>query len=755
MRRLAPIVVLLLAVLPAAWLALGSIVRPAPLNEPARGCAEQPPQKPQRAPLVGTNAKPLAPGDEPVAEPADKKDTDPHAPAIEDEPAPPLHTPDYGPLLKRAGGRAVFRAEDARGRPVDPGDFSYANLWRKLGSFYVQEGAHFDRLGGGIVCSGYGGQENPAGLEPGEYELEVSFKGCGSSRREFSIAPGEHATDIITLPNWARRICLRFVDQHGAPVPFLYQGTAGLPAVWCQSEPAPGRKRPSPPEVLRVPPSPLDGTSVGLGGRGGRGNGMFGYRDALIQGRIPLEAGRLYLDVYAGASNTITIPFDKKIWGTETLTLRDTCTGPEWDDYVIRLNLPEDFLQRLEAREGGAELFPVVRLNERESDHTPGIKPGPPPDPHDLTRLKEGTARVVLRTRRDDLTPIVRVGDTDNVAVWRIEQGWVFEVPADSRLQVGWTDGGMLHTAPAPLALEGRRLLETDANVLAAAVTVRTEVLSHTGAAFGHRLQLKEVKPSDPSFRLSPGRPVPWTSTWTGLSTIARRDGYCGERDLAGFVFRSLLEPASARACANAKWTFHALAAESWPSLELAAVTADTADFNFKLKPAADTLLLRAVGAAYGGLPWVRAALVPRKQDKLTRELREISRKAAAGGGKAPALPKPPKGELPDDFYLVGNEASEDDLRLRMGESYHQFRTRAQREFFCRNGAWYDTRRTLRSDIHGYMIAQGLRLEPGEHYVLYLWSASRDDNEPDLRLDFVASKDGATDLGVVMLPDYR
>jgi hypothetical protein len=68
------------------------------------------------------------------------------------------------------------------------------------------------------------------------------------------------------------------------------------------------------------------------------------------------------------------------------------------------------------------------------------------------------------------------------------------------------------------------------------------------------------------------------------------------------------------------------------------------------------------------------------------------------------------------------------------------------------HGAWYNTSQKLNSNHAGYMCSDQM-LVAGKHYVLYLWSNSRDELQPDRRIDFIAGE-GMTDLGVVTLPGY-
>ena len=73
-----------------------------------------------------------------------------------------------------------------------------------------------------------------------------------------------------------------------------------------------------------------------------------------------------------------------------------------------------------------------------------------------------------------------------------------------------------------------------------------------------------------------------------------------------------------------------------------------------------------------------------------------------------------------------------------------------ERKRFRRFGTWYNSKRRMRSDFDGYMFLSQAALKPGALYVLYLWAGSRDQNAPDERILFRATR-GTTDLGAVMI----
>lgn len=160
-------------------------------------------------------------------------------------------------------------------------------------------------------------------------------------------------------------------------------------------------------------------------------------------------------------------------------------------------------------------------------------------------------------------------------------------------------------------------------------------------------------------------------------------------------------------------------------------------------------LILRAVGPNGEGLPWVEASLVAEDDDPVAQRMLEVAR-GIAKDGRRNALER-------GWVHGLGNYSPAEDLadtavvEALGNETSAAFPTRDMRLRLYREGAWYSTRRRATSDVHGYIVYPGAHLSPGRRYVLYLWSRSRNDLQPDGRIVFQTAR-GVTDLGVVRLP---
>jgi hypothetical protein len=176
--------------------------------------------------------------------------------------APPdLTAPDYGPAIQRGGADVEFSLYDAHGASVPVGEYT-AHLWRRVGSYWLQDDVVVDRDRNIVDCCGLGLDDTaPGGLEPGRYELELESSRWGNFRHEFHVKRGERRAETLTTPNWKRTIRLHFEDEAGQPIPYL----PWRPWVNTTSTPLAVRERPAAPTVdLRSPPG--SGSPIGVGG---------------------------------------------------------------------------------------------------------------------------------------------------------------------------------------------------------------------------------------------------------------------------------------------------------------------------------------------------------------------------------------------------------------------------------------------------------------------------------------------------------
>ncbi|MDC1142206.1 hypothetical protein OAU50_03875 [Planctomycetota bacterium] len=375
-------------------------------------------------------SQPAIKGDTPDATPAPKLPAKPAdtEPAVEEEPLIQVHTPDYGPLLKRGNGRVDFRLVDAKGRECDVPKGDDLKLFRKLGAYWIKDGVRSDEATNRVVCDGVAPQ---AGLEPSNYELELESSTLGAVRHAFSVTKNEVRTDTIPMPNYLRRICIRFVDTNGKPVPYIPSTPSR--AVYAVELESVKRKSPNL-YFLKTPPKDRR-SSIGLGGGigGGRGgSGGFRRRQVLF----PTDDGRWYVLVWAGAKTTVRISLGEKVWGVKQLEFTGDFKDPKWDEHEVVLDLCENFEETV------AKYHRYAGYSNGKATETLNILNGTSPGP-DTRPVKAGHARVIatiepLAAGR----PLIKSEDLQKKSYGFRERAgkWICELPAGIPIEIELLD---------------------------------------------------------------------------------------------------------------------------------------------------------------------------------------------------------------------------------------------------------------------------------------------------------------------------
>lgn len=790
MKRIAPVVLLLLAALAGLWWLLQDDARNTlPRNEvadidsptPTRPTTspDAPPIEPQPVPAQPTPPAPL-----------------PEQPAPTAPIEPDLHQPDYGPRLFRGGARIEFELADAQGAAI-AAQFCAVSLWRQLGGCWLKEECEVENGTSLVVCSGLGEQNIPsAGLEPGEYELDIHSQRYGSLRHRFSVAHGEKRRDRLLLPNWTRIICFRFVHADGSPVHWVKTP----PTVTATSLPPNPVERPAASDVpLRTPPTEEPQGLTGGGWFSSRSSSPREPRE--IKTVYPTDDGRYWVRVFAGADNTVTFPLGA-LWGRDSYVVTDTFTDARWDEATVTLETVADFADQ------------VAQLEKRKADPPGGkvmiaaetyIEFTRPPEPYDpLTApVRAHEQRLVIRVSAN-FEPNVEISYDGKVARGVFQRtGDLFSAyfnkdgPAWFRI----SDGAMFATPweRVPELAPGA-VTELARTASAEILSLTCEGLSPTLRAFAHTVDfdLGLSKPAPPppveDPRITedavddisedptdkPREPAPNPNLIDprmqgpasgrvfrkvvlhqqggetrgelrlgpdSLSGIGADETLTTRVHLRGVAhFRrpqrgSLDKSADGRdqftpLTLNGNWTRHEGSAA-------ALIRGGT------IQPQIDNAFcLRAIGDQGEGLPWVAGVVFEHEHDDTARQVRQVLARAD--------IEIQPEDRKAYANLLKQAEAApqEDALRALLGSHYDRFETDAQRLWFARHGAWYSARNQAHSDEHGYIATQALKLEPGKVYVLYLWSQSRDQTRPDARIVFKAGP-GLTDLGAIRLPSYR
>ncbi len=781
--------ILVLVVLLAGlwWLLQDNRPGPVPRNEVAL--------VPDTAPRAPAPARgPHAPPDTHDAAPPPPPGPPPQAAPAADEPE--LHRPDYGHAIWRGGARIEFELADAAGNPV-PAQFCRATLWRQLGSWWLRDECEVQGGTSLVVCHGLGEPGiPPAGLEPGEYELDIQSARYGALRHRFSVRAGEQRRERLLLPNWTRTICLRFAHPDGSPL--LWIKTP--PVVSVSSPDLPEVERPgAPPVNFRTAPTD-EPANEGMGGGWFSSRSSSSRRPSRDNQVYPTDQGRYWVRVWVGADNTIRFPLGE-LWGTQEFTLSGRFTESHWDDYPVTLNTAGDFAQRVETMDKRQADPPGGRQVIAADEYAEFTRPAEAWDP--LTApMRPDQARLVVRVTAN-FEPQVQFsydGVKTNGAFSRhgelFSAYFVPDKPAYFRI----SDGGWFATAWERIPeLSPGRVTEARRDATALIVRVTCDGLSPTLKAFAHTVDLDigmlkapagrdvedpritedssdngsdEDRSSDkPTMELAE-RPDPRYQTPPGGSVLHKLVLRQRDRETSGELRlgpASLPAPAAGeQLTSRAHLRGVALFNRPWRgSYELSLDGRDvftplTFDGTWRahdgdpavllaggsVQPRVDrAFCLRAVGQLDEGLPWVCGTIMEYRHDETARAVRAML------ADRDHELSPPDRKAYARELAEVEAAPTEAGLRALIGDAWDRLDTDTQRLWFARHGTWYGRTR-LCSDEQGYVVTGSLKLEPGRVYVLYLWSNSRNELHPDARVVFKAAE-GVTDLGAIRMPSYR
>ncbi|MHC4840903.1 MAG: hypothetical protein ACYTDT_08115 [Planctomycetota bacterium] len=664
---------------------------------------------------------------------------------LPDEVEPILHVPDYGPMLRRSGSKIDFKLVDANGRECELADSS-VSLYRQLGSYWLREGCEIDAVNNRIACDGHSleGQAG-VGLEPGNYELEHFSSKWGNLRHEFSVDRNNHQARQIQTEAYLRRICFDFRDQHGNAVPWIYMP----PSVSTSSDRLEYKKRHQPKQSFLVtPPSQRTTGGVGIGGGGGRGgSGGLAYRRSLVM--YPTDDGRWYVLVWAGSNNTVRFKFREKLWGTDEIVFKGKFLEGSWDNHQVTLEIPDNFDELAGPRKTVSKRYTPGQEQETLDTLNP-VRP----DPRDAL-VERGWARVIARVApRTSGMPVIRLKNSKLPACkfTHVSDEWVAEVPARESFSIGVKDAAHLWECATTTLHDGEiRKIDLYPFQSQSVMSCQGMPESLIQASFGFRWNLVadeedfKVK-SDTHYHLANGIFRQWEP---GVPAEKLKKFVSKGHDAIVWSFTAPRNATSARRYGRS----HILETKIEGNFENIAPAIEGMSWSKKFP---GRLFARAVGTGGEGLPWVHGIVQPYEIDAIAQQVRSKSR--LEDGTKL-------RIDIYDyvlSGYADGMESAmktEGDARTKalgklIGErNAKRLKTSDERYWFAENGAWYKSDSKLYTDDHGYIHSEQ-SLTPAKIYVLYLWSDSRDDLEPDARIVFKAGE-SFTDLGVIQLPSYR
>jgi len=669
----------------------------------------------------------------------------------------------YGPLLERGEARARFEVLDAAGQPLEWSDYldGKAQLWRKVGAYYLKQSVKVDRGRDAVSCEG---------LEPGEYLLELSIGDYGVARHTFALGKGDVLVERLSMPGHARTITLLFVTPDGTPIMNL-DGVPTFVRGPSASLPMRGSR---PRTVLRSPPSPWN-RAIGIGGGGGSGfrSGRSGSR------RIwRTDAGRFTIKVIAGRPGTVRMYGWHGLFKRRLLEVRGDFTGSEWDRHTVVLHPADDTEERLRGRAPANRANPGRTSSPWIARYSRFLDQEPEEDPFDLRGLENsGHSRLGLHFPEPELfrprvywlrgsgTSLARrspVSGTTPVVMKRVGGVFYGDVGPRDQHALAIGDGAFLRLEARPLLLSDQPLVSVHPKLNIRPVTVRLRS-SPTLAAFGRVVTVALIPDAGKAalrwhWTSRPARHVePDLHEIRTFISGSEEDGLdAGGRIVVCYgnyldAHRKGLRLDAGKVRPQGRGTrqfVFPLTQARIEGLRAGKIVLDMSQAERTGGPR-NGLVLRAVGPAGEGLPWVEATLISEEDDALARGMLDIAQRLTRDERRN-EVEQRWVAKLPE----VGPEPTATDAeiaRILGKQVVGEFSSKEMRRRLYRQGAWYDSHHKGKTDEDGFLFLRASHLIPGRRFTLYLWSGSRNDLEPDCRVVFQAAP-GLVDLGVIRLP---
>ncbi len=671
---------------------------------------------------------------------------------------------DFGPGILCGDSTVTFTLRDKKGQPLVAEQMIDVQLWRKLGKFWIQENAHFNKSKSTAICSGRLG----TGLEPGEYEIGFRCGGYGALWKKFAVSTEQRIIIPIEFPYWRRIIDLHYMGENKKPVKYL----TSSPKYEFTPPQLPPRKRKKPDRVLSYPPiysqfnTILETSSGGVGGS--LGGSFLGYSRHNLSYRT--KNGHWYLEVFAGLPGTLKQKFNYRAAGRRSLDVQSHFEEEKWDSHKITVNYTKERMADLE-RSSKSNCVnkdnpgnKAVLSSNKKTAVNPNI---PPAIPMASRILFDVNAAIPLRPHiENSLNATISYLDVTyyDRRVLKSMGKWYSDIfPKKSReISYWYSDGALLRTKK-----KTRHYRDIFDNQESRIATIRDSIAANlcilgismptpTSRAWARGIRVGWKVKHSPIYGQGIHRPD--GKAFTIRSALAL--GEDENQPLPGDLTCSFVGEGNGP---RAQHTIE-LTAEQEQSLR---------DGALEIEPQTKGIILRAIDADGAGLPWVEGSLIP--IDSLHTA---ISVKKRIGQWKREArkdrhydnspvqidfFPENQDGgtsfeEAPEEegtiTRFVDTLSDRDLRRLLKGGLYEEFSTDQERRFFAKNYTWYNTHRKLRSDRRGYLSDWNQVLDPNKRYALFLWSNSRDHLVSDSMILFTA-KEGITDLGVVRLPDYQ
>ncbi|MCA9319880.1 MAG: hypothetical protein KDB53_04050 [Planctomycetes bacterium] len=671
-----------------------------------------------------------------------------------------LWIPDYGHMIERAQSKVVVGLRDRQSRPLllPPYWPAEAKAWRILGDCRLPLPCRIERGQSRVVLDGDG-----LGLEPGGYEMTLAVCGVADQSIHIEVTRDIDNEAWMSVPVEVRPFAVRFEESTAAgarPIPLL---PGKLEINGRRSDL--GRRDALPHRALPVRSMRMDDPDASVAPT--RRPGVTDRTVVLDQDELDavepllLDDGLLTIDVLEGADFRLVLPQAGTMFeGAEEGFLVPPGHTPA-QPFVVLVRPTDEYRSFRFRRKYEDDL----KRRRRSRRRRPAADPSQ--DPADLADLDFRSVRrklvdpiggltVVFKDQlAEDLGPRFRNLGQEGIEIQQ-RNGQAFVDLRQNHSYLMRVLDGSLFDRTETISIDPSSA-PWDEIVLGVGAT-KTEIIieetptlaSYAAHLTGRLLTGRSGDTDTPSESVRTGQRE---GTHHRLSSLVDRDllTYSGRAPTLVLDYRDRATgPATAgpspSVVGGLSWSF---ILEPEEKLAFVAgrlhvpLTQRVPQFQDQC-----ALVFRCVGAVSEGIPTAEALVVPLDDDLAHRALLAHSKWLA---GREPRIRHDGPGEEP---RVQVPETTAAQVLEVVGDLRSLFDERQPLlELYCREGLWYLPAKPLRADEFGFVTSQDTGVAPGALGVLYLWSRSRDELQPDFRLVFRAEA-GVTDLGSIPLPSY-
>ncbi|PCJ62912.1 MAG: hypothetical protein COA79_01940 [Planctomycetota bacterium] len=648
--------------------------------------------------------------------------------------------------IKRYPGYASFLLLDRRSKIIALDATIMVKLWRKLGPYTLQEDVFFSSKHSSIYCSG----ADYKGMEKGQYYLQIISKKYGSLQHSFEIT--NHKTnikDILYLPYYRKIISFNFVDSENQPIKYLSHLPEYTPNYFSR---------------LRNQPNIFedsifyDNHTAGFNRQSNSNKKLKKEKKKLnLPSKHLTDQGLLYFAVYVGNRARLKIPFKN----SKKYLLEVTSKFEEhhWNEYTIQVNNSKSYLTYVDSVKkiknkndpGYKSLKQRLSINNQTKERKPFIVPN---------KIKSDQALTIFTINSNARLSLLYKKEQDSESAITI-------MPQNNKIFLNLSKKNLSNTRYINYAFTDKKFYLSDWQLhipnygikkyyrysfFLKSIKLELESTPTLTELLYNRTRVKGKNVVNFNFKKSDDQLI--LNSYIDLNATNNLNNYKKLK----LYFNNYTEIKKYNKLFNFNKNHKQISFYSKSHTNYSTIAKSNLNITHKIIDKIKTgsykfrnlikgVVFKVIDDNNAGLPWVEVAIFPMEQKEEILKNLKLFNKHLDNQTRSTLL------------YWIKNRNKREIYR-----DYHPQTIISRNEgfklaeklspYFAIENNKKGSYKTIISDKRGYVFINKNNLAPGNNYVLYLYSNSREILNPDKILPFTATK-GITDLGAIELPNYQ